>query len=225
MSSPEQEICRVTRSKDQAIISYNNLSKWYDVLAGNFEKRSREAALRMLCPCEGERILEVGFGTGHCIVALAKAVGSSGKVYGIDISEGMMNITLSRVARAGLSDRVELRLGDATYLPFKDDFFDAVFMTFTLELFDTPEIPIVLNECHRVLSTPGRIGVAAMSKEGDANTLIKLYEWAHRKFPNYADCRPIFLRKALEDVSFSIVDQARASVWRFPVEIVLAKKS
>lgn len=51
-------------------------------------------------------------GTGHCILALAQSVGNSGKVYGIDISEGMYNITQSRVRKAELSDRVELKCGE-----------------------------------------------------------------------------------------------------------------
>ena len=53
----------------------------------------------------------------------------------------MMRVAEKRLARAGLSERVELRRGDATELPFEDNRFDASFMSFTLELFDTPTYP------------------------------------------------------------------------------------
>ena len=61
------------------------------------------------------------------------------------------------VEQAGLAERVDLRCGDAAQLPFETDFFDVVFMAFTLELFDTPEIPKVLSECKRVLKPAGSL--------------------------------------------------------------------
>jgi ubiquinone/menaquinone biosynthesis C-methylase UbiE len=52
---------------------------------------------------------EIGFGTGHCISEISKSVCDSGKVYGIDISEGMFEITSRRLAKAALAGRVDLR--------------------------------------------------------------------------------------------------------------------
>jgi demethylmenaquinone methyltransferase/2-methoxy-6-polyprenyl-1,4-benzoquinol methylase len=218
------KISRVTRSKQEARASYDRMSRWYDILSGRYESKYREAGLRKLGAGEREVVLEVGFGTGHCILALAQAVGDKGKVYGIDISEGMCNISLSRMEKSGLSERVELHCGDATQLPFKSNCFDAVFMSFALELFDTPEIPAVLNECHRVLKDDGRICIVAMSKKAKDGMIVKLYEWFHDRLPNYVDCRPIYTRKALEGAGFGISDVTEMSMWGLPVEIVLAIK-
>jgi ubiquinone/menaquinone biosynthesis C-methylase UbiE len=224
MSKNETQISRVTRSKEEAKASYNMMSKWYDMLIGLPERKYREAGLQKLCAKEGEAVLEIGFGTGHCILALARSVGNSGRVCGIDISDGMCGIARLRVKKAGLSERVRLECGDAAKLLFKGNLFDVIFMSFTLELFDTPEIPTVLHECKRVLRIGGRICVVGMSKKGKAGVMIKLYEWLHKKFPNYVDCRPIFVQKTLEDTGFQIIDVTEMSMCGLPVEIVVAKK-
>lgn len=220
----ETQISRVTRSKKDAAAAYDRMSRWYDLLAGRSERRPREVGLRKLAVGEGEKVLEIGFGTGRCLVALARSVGGSGEVYGIDLSQGMLDVTRARVRQAGLIERVHLVRGDAANLPFAATSFDAILMSFTLELFDTPEIPVVLHECQRVLRNGGRIGVVAMSKKGNGGLMMKVYEWAHRKFPRYFDCRPIFVQQALEDAGFEVVDVTQMLMWALPVEIVVSKK-
>jgi ubiquinone/menaquinone biosynthesis C-methylase UbiE len=98
-----------------------------------------------------------------------------------------------------------------------------VFMSFTLELFDTPEIPQILLECRRVLRVGGRIVVVGMSKQGKQDPLIGVFEWAHRHFPNFVDCRPIFVRNAMEQAGFRIARTLRKHMW-IPVEIVCGIK-
>ncbi len=218
------QISRVTRSKQEARDAYNRISRWYDLLAGGSERRLIDAGLQVLDANEGEAVLDIGFGTGYATLVLARSVGDSGTVYGIDISEAMVEAALARLRKAGLERRVRLKRGDAASLPFQSDLCDAIFISFTLELFDTPEIPVVLHECQRVLHSDGRICVVAMSKRGKGNLMVRLYEWAHRKLPSYVDCRPIFVQRSLEDSGFQVIDASDRSMWGLPVEIVLARQ-
>ena len=61
----------------------------------------------------GKKVLKIGFGAGQCIVKLAQSVGDLGKIYGIDLSEGMYQVAKSKTTKAGLSEKVELICSDA----------------------------------------------------------------------------------------------------------------
>lgn len=217
-----ETVSRVVRSKDEARASYNRMSRWYDKVAGSSEKKYRDIGLEKLNAQPGERILEIGYGTGHCVQALATAVTSTGQVCGIDISEGMHAITQNRIETANLSSRVDLRVGDATALPFSPESFNGVFMSFTLELFDTPEIPQVLQQCHSVLRAGGRIAIVSLIKK--PAKAVGLYEWFHEKMPTAVDCRPIYAQADLTAAGFNIQDITALSMWGLPVEIILATK-
>jgi ubiquinone/menaquinone biosynthesis C-methylase UbiE len=184
----------------------------------------RKAGLKLLDVCAGESVLGIGFGTGHGLVSLARAAGPNGKVFGLDLSDQMVELAAGNLKKAGLLERARLLCGDAVQLPYADKSMDAIFMSFALELFDTPEIPKVLRECKRVLRRGGRIAVVGMSKDAKRDALIEFLEWVHLRFPQYLDCRPIYVRKALERAGFRIKRALKRRMW-IPVEIVLAVKA
>jgi len=222
-TNDELHMTRVRRSKEEAQALYDRLSAWYDLLAGSSEEKYVEAGLRKLEVEAGDQILEIGFGTGTALVSLAQGVGSSGHVYGIDISEGMTQRAKGKLDRAGLDDEVALMRGDGARLPLKDRTLDAVFMSFTLELFDTPRIHLVLQECKRVLEDTGRLCVVSLARRGDQSLPMRMYEWVHQRVPQYIDCRPIPVEKVVDHGGFEIVDVERRSMWGLPVDIVLGK--
>ena len=216
-------ILRVFQTKDQTRAFYNKISHVYDLLSERSEAPMRKAGIDLLKPHTGESILELGFGTGHALVSLAKAVGPKGKVFGIDLSDQMVKLAKENLAKSGLLERAKVRCGDAARLPYPANSINGVFMSFTLELFDTPDIPKVLNECQRVLRPNGRIVVVGMSRAGPKDPLVNVFEWTHKHFPKFLDCRPIYVRRALEEAQFSIRKALIKHMW-IPVEIILGIK-
>jgi ubiquinone/menaquinone biosynthesis C-methylase UbiE len=217
------DILRVFQSRVQTKAYYNKISRFYDLLADRSEAPMRKVGVDLLKAEAGENILEVGFGTGHVLAELAKSVGPQGKVLGVDLSDRMLRLARKNLIKRGLIGRCRLRCGDAAHLPYRDATLDAVFMSFTLELFDTPEIPAVLSECRRVLHTGGRIVVVGMSKESKRDRMVEVYEWTHKHLPNFVDCRPIQVREALETSGFEVRKALKKRMW-VPVEIVLGVK-
>jgi SAM-dependent methyltransferase len=103
----------------------------------------------------GERVLEVGFGPGVGIATLAERL-PSGKVCGIDLSEVMAHQARAR-ARAH-SDRVDLRVGSVTALPWPEGSFDAVCTTNSAQFWEPLEGSA--REVRRVLEDGGRVSIA-----------------------------------------------------------------
>ena len=153
----ERDVLRVFQSKQERKAFYNKIARFYDLLAEESERTFRQEGLAKLGPPADEHLLEIGFGTGHCLVELAEAVGPQGKVYGIDIAENMLTKTHSLLQEEGFTSRAELLCGDGERLPYVSGTMDGIFMSFILELFDTTEIPRVLGECQRVLKPGGRL--------------------------------------------------------------------
>jgi arsenite methyltransferase len=113
----------------------------------------RAATLAALSPAPGERVVDVGCGPGLLAAEIAHAVGSTGHVTGLDISEAML--TVARQRCAPVADRVTLVHGDATALPLPTASFDAAVTTQVLEY--VPDIQTALAELYRVVRPGGRV--------------------------------------------------------------------
>jgi demethylmenaquinone methyltransferase/2-methoxy-6-polyprenyl-1,4-benzoquinol methylase len=215
------QISRVNRSKSAARNVYNHLSRVYDLLAGSSETQFMHLGLEMLSVQAGETVLEIGCGTGK---ALSELCHHTGWVFGLDLSPGMLQVAHKRLVKAGLESRAHLLNGDGSALPYANQVFSALFISFTLELFDTPEIPLVLAECQRVLQPGGRLGVVLLLKTDHPGRIVRLYEWFHDRFPTYIDCRPIDVEGMIQAAGFKLDKRLVRSMWALPVQVVLVKK-
>jgi ubiquinone/menaquinone biosynthesis C-methylase UbiE len=222
MNTREIYLSPSARQQDSARAIYDMISRWYDLFTGSSERRLAAKGIALLNVQPGEKVLEIGFGTGHALVSLARAVGQTGKVHGIDISPGMLNVASKRIAKTGLTDRAELTTGDAASLPYPDNSHSAVFMSFTLELFPSPIIPQVLAECRRVLRDNGRLCVVAMSAANQTNLVTQLYLLSHKLAPRFVDCRPISVDNVIAKAGFTIAKDENNTLFGLAVKIVLA---
>jgi len=200
---------------------YDRISGVYDMLADASEHAMRDSGIAALALTAGERALDVGFGTGHGLVGMARAVGSAGLVCGIDVSEGMARIARARLA-GDRCDHVPIVLGDARALCFAACRFDAVFFSFTLERFGS-EIPLVLSEARRVLRPGGRVGIVAMDSTMAAGAVTPVYEWLHHHFPHAVDCVPIDVVAVASAAGFLVEVVQTTRMWTLPVKAVVGR--
>ena len=102
---------------------------------------------------EGQRVLDVGCGTGGATRVLAGVVGSSGRAVGVDSSETMLRVAKERSKNLKLP--IDFQRSDARKLPFPDNFFDYTLALRVFEIVEHPEQ--VLKEMFRVTKPGGRI--------------------------------------------------------------------
>jgi SAM-dependent methyltransferase len=120
---------------------------------------TRERLRDTLAPQGGERILEIGPGTGYYTPELAEWIGAEGRLEIFDIQPEMLDHAMRRVGERGLSN-VTATEGDARMLPHDDDSFDAVVLTAVLG--EIPDQDAALREIARVLRPGGRLIVGEL---------------------------------------------------------------
>ena len=121
------------------------------------EVAARAAYLDLLGIAPGERVLEVGFGSGAVLRELARRVAPDGVAVGLDPSPHFLTIARELAERDGVAERIELHEGDARSLPFADAEFDAVLAVTVLS--HVPEGERAIPELARVVRPGGRVGI------------------------------------------------------------------
>jgi ubiquinone/menaquinone biosynthesis C-methylase UbiE len=150
-------------------------------------------------------VLDVATGRGAVLFPAALAVGTSGKVIGIDISLEMLKETEREVQEKAFT-WIHLQQMDAERLQFSHNSFDCIFCGFALFFF--PSLSTALAECKRVLKPGGTFAVSIWGKKSD------LFQWLSEEAKKLTSAgslsvTPIFdsesLRKALKEASFESI--------------------
>jgi demethylmenaquinone methyltransferase/2-methoxy-6-polyprenyl-1,4-benzoquinol methylase len=141
--------------KEQVTEMFNTISKEYDglnrVISFGIDIKWREKVIALVKATKPRRVLDVATGTGDLAVALSAT--SAEEIVGLDISPGMLEVGIKKVAQKDLSDRVQMVVGDSEQLPYEDHYFDAITVAFGIRNFMNLEKG--LSEILRVLKPGG----------------------------------------------------------------------
>lgn len=120
---------------------------------------SRERLRSVLRPQPGERLLEIGVGTGYYSLDLAEWVAPAGTLELFDLQQEFLDHVMRAAGERGLTN-LNPAPGDATQLPYEDASIDAVVLTAVLG--EIPDAPAALREIRRVLNPSGRLVVGEL---------------------------------------------------------------
>jgi demethylmenaquinone methyltransferase/2-methoxy-6-polyprenyl-1,4-benzoquinol methylase len=149
---------------------FNSIPKRYDLVNGLItcgqDKRWRDLAARECAGTGPRRILDLGCGTGDLAISIVRRAKNYVAVTGLDYSPTMLEMaTLKANATVGHS-RIDFKQAEAASLPFINDYFDTVGISFAFRnlTYKNPVVGLHLAEIFRVLVPGGRLVVVESSQ-------------------------------------------------------------
>ncbi len=149
--------------KEQVTTMFDNISKEYDglnrVISFGIDISWRKKVTKMVSRNNPKQILDIATGTGDLALMMSQL--NPDKIVGLDISAGMLEVGKQKVAKANLSDTIEMVVGDSEHMPFEDNTFDAITVSFGVRNF--ANLDKGLKEIRRVLKPNGTFVVLETS--------------------------------------------------------------
>ncbi|MFL0100385.1 bifunctional demethylmenaquinone methyltransferase/2-methoxy-6-polyprenyl-1,4-benzoquinol methylase UbiE [Tenacibaculum maritimum] len=149
--------------KEQVAKMFNNISKDYDglnrVISFGIDISWRKKVVALVGKNNPKKILDIATGTGDLAIMLAKT--NPDKIIGLDISEGMLEVGKQKILNAKLANTIEMVVGDSENMPFDNDTFDAITVSFGVRNFEN--LDKGLKEIKRVLKPGGTFVVLETS--------------------------------------------------------------
>lgn len=164
--------------KQQVTEIFDDIAPKYDFLnrflSLGIDQGWRKKAIKRLRSISPKTILDVATGTGDFAIMTYKLLKPE-KITGVDISKGMLEIGKEKIARESLTSFINLMEGDSENLPFDNNSFDAITVSFGVRNFQNLEQGIA--EMHRVLKPGGKLIVLEFSRPKNPvfKQLYKIY--------------------------------------------------
>ncbi len=159
---------------------------------------------------EGQVVLDLGSGGGIDVLLSAKRVGKTGKAYGLDMTDEMLNLARNNAAAAGV-ENVEFLKGEMESIPLPDNSVDVIISNCVINL--SADKRVTLGEAFRVLKPGGRFAVSDIVVRGEVDPEIR------RSVELWVGCvagalEETEFKQILEDVGFENVDIEPTRIYR-----------
>ena len=141
--------------KEQVAKMFDNISTNYDglnrVISFGIDVKWRKKVVAIVGKNKPKQILDIATGTGDLALMMANL--NPDRIVGLDISSGMLEVGKQKIANANLSEKIEMIVGDSEDMPFEDNTFDAITVSFGVRNF--ANLDKGLKEIARVLKPTG----------------------------------------------------------------------
>ncbi len=204
----------------RVVPTYTWIAPTHDWLARFVERRARDRMLAWADVRDGDRVLEVGVGTGLSFARVLRA-NPSGYAEGIDKTPAMLRRAHRKSAKTG-HPNYTLRLGDAYALGLPEASFDVLLCSYMFDLLPVSDFVPVLAGFRRVLRPGGRIVMANMTV--GRVWYENLWEILYRVHPPLlGGCRGVEVAPALVEAGFDDVRREVVVDFLFPSEVLYAE--
>ena len=154
---------KITPYKDSKLNKKEQVEQMFDTISENYDGLNRVISLgtdtswrkkviKMVAAINPDSVLDIATGTGDLAIKFASQTKAS-KIVGLDLSEGMLSVAKKKIEGKDISEKLEFIKGDSEELPFDDNSFDAITVSFGIRNFENLEKG--LSEILRVLKPTG----------------------------------------------------------------------
>lgn len=152
----------ITPYKDSTLGKKEQVTQMFDTISGNYDGLNRvisfgidikwrKKVLNLVAARNPNNILDIATGTGDLAILMAQT--NATKIIGLDISSGMLEVGKKKILDKKLENKIEMIVGDSENMPFPDNYFDAITVSFGIRNFET--LDKGLAEILRVLKPNG----------------------------------------------------------------------
>jgi len=139
---------KITPYKDSSLGKKEQVAQMFDNISGNYDNLNRvisfgidikwrKKVLKIVSDKKPKVILDIATGTGDLAILMTQT--NAEKIIGLDISAGMLEVGKKKIAEKGLSNLIDMVLGDSEKIPFEDNYFDAITVGFGVRNFENLE--------------------------------------------------------------------------------------